>query len=1125
MRKQGLQLKFKLLLLAIIFLNVLGANAQTVFYSASTGDLASITTWGTNLDGSGTNPTSLTGTGQTFHVANNNPGALDSALTLGSNSVFVFDSSTTLSGSALTGLINVPAAVTLTVSSDPSNLALNTIDPTSTIVYTAAGTPFIPGGNYGNLTINSTGTLYLGNVTSVLGTLALTAGTLAVGNPQAVGLSLFIYDSLTRSAGVIDASLGKMVFNNNLTVPAGTFAANNIKNLTLASGTLTWNQAITNITGTLTLTAGVFNLGSNQLTLHTAPVRTSGVINASLGTMIIATSIVIPSGTFSGNNINNLTINLGTNWNLPTTNITGTLNLVAGTFTLGTNDTLALHNAFTRTSGSLSATNGTIILSNCTLPNGLISNTIKNVIIASGTATLGTNNNLTVKDTLWLATGTSLVIGSNTLTLSTAPVVAGTGSINATSGNVSFGGSSSYTLPSGLFSINKVKNLTINTANAVTMGSNLTITGSLSIINGSGMLAVGSNTLSLANLSNTSTGRISVLPTSTITTTGALTSSLSFQVGDTLGTLNIGGNATLGSSLTVTGSVNITGTGDLAVGNHTLSLAGLSNTSTGRISVLPTSTITTTGALTSSLSLKGNDTLGTLNIGGNATLGNSLNISPSGTVTVTAGTFTTSGELNLLSSTAGTARIAAGSGTIAGTVNIQCYVPGQRGYRLLGHPYSTDQDVATLGTYFDITGLTAGNIGGCAGTVPSIYSYTPGASPAYAGITATGTGTYPAAATGGTHANGILAFIRGQSGEGCAGGFYSPLPVTFLTAAAVNAGGVSETVPAGGWNLISNPLPSQILLDSVTGINGLDAIKLVDPSGQAGGVTSTNGTQYINGSISTVIPINGAFLAHNPTGTDVTLIFPESCKSASTPTANLFKKTSVYPELELSVYKGSNLWDNWDLVLKPGTSRLAGDNGDLEKISNAQFDIYSLSKDNQEMNVDARDADSIADGETITLGLRSVPQNTYTLTVSAYSLPPDKTVYLHDKYTNTYTLVSNGMSYPFTVDGNAASQGQGRLELVFNNISNNTGIGNIGNQTPSVVIVPNPATNNINVNYSNSYMGNKSISIVNVVGQVIRIISSTDQNITIPVSDLANGVYLLKTIVTGKTITQRFIKN
>jgi len=722
-----------------------------------------------------------------------------------------------------------------------------------------------------------------------------------------------------------------------------------------------------------------------------------------------------------------------------------------------------------------------------------------------------------------IAVGAGRVLTINTTTLPTLDTLAATATI-------AYG--TTITIPSTQTAF---PNLQVSAG--TTISANTIISGTL-MMNG-GKLNLNGNTLTINDISGASAASsITGSSTSGLVLNGALSGNLYFDqtsgVTSSLGslTMNSSSSATLGNSVNVYGTLTMNG-GKLNLNGNNLLINDISGSNATR---------SLTGSSSSGLIINGNlsnslyfnqasastATLGTLAVNGNATLGNNVNISAGatpGTVTVgTGATLTAGGNLTILSDVNGTARIGTVSGTISGNVNIQRYVPGQRGYRLIGHPYTTDQDIATLGAYFDITGLTAGNIGSCSSTVPSIYSYTPGSSPAYAGITATGSGTFPAAGSVSTHSNGILAFVRGTTGQGCNGAaVYTPSAVTVSTSSAVNVGGVTETIPAGGWNLISNPLPSQILLSSVTNIGSLDAIKVIDPAGQSSGVASTNGTQYLNGSISTVIPINGAFLAHNPTGSDVTLTFPESAKTGNTPANNVFKTTNVYPALELSVNNGNSFWDNWSMIMKPGTSEGAGDNGDLQKISNAQFDIYSLSKDNIHMNVDARDADSMADGDVVQLGIRSVPKNTYTLTVSQYSLPANKTVYLYDKYTSTYTLLGSGISYPFTVNADTGSQGQYRMELVFN--TGNTGVGNISNSVSGVVITPNPATSNIAVSFDNAYAGVKDINVVNVIGQVVKTVTTSAQSVVIPIADLPGGVYLIKTSANNKNVTRRFIKN
>ncbi len=480
-------------------------------------------------------------------------------------------------------------------------------------------------------------------------------------------------------------------------------------------------------------------------------------------------------------------------------------------------------------------------------------------------------------------------------------------------------------------------------------------------------------------------------------------------------------------------------------------------------------------------------------------------------------------KLTLKSDASGTARIApiTNSGSIIGNITIERYIPGQRGYRLLGQPYTTNIDLSQLSASFDITGITGGST--CVGTNPSVFSYTPGTSPSYTGIT-TGTGAFPSAYnTAGTFSNGILAFIRGAKGEDCnMRTIAPPSNVTAATTGTVNKGSITEVVPANGWNIIANPYPSQVLLTGVSNIGSIDAIVAVNPAGQFIN-THTNGTQYFTTSSSAILPINGAVLMHNNTGSAVTLTFHETDKVSTAPNVSVFKTTSIYPTLELSIYNGSSMWDNWRMILAPNTSNLAGDNGDLEKLSNAQFDIYSLSADNQHMNQDARDADSIADGAILPLGIRSEVAATYILNVSGYSLPANKTVYLHDKYTNTYTLLNNGTSYTFTVYANAASQGENRLELLFNNIS--TGVNNVVSTQSNIQVTPNPAANNITLSYPAIFAGDKEISIMNAIGQAVRTVMSSDRIVNMNISGLANGMYLIKTSANGNTATGRFIKN
>ncbi len=105
------------------------------------------------------------------------------------------------------------------------------------------------------------------------------------------------------------------------------------------------------------------------------------------------------------------------------------------------------------------------------------------VVIPPGTlyvpntpSTGNTCRNLTIKD------GASVVIDKK---LQIAGTIFNYGQLDATGGEVSFKGSAAQVISSSAFLTNKVKNLTIDNSNGVTLSSgNLTVTGTLTFVNG-----------------------------------------------------------------------------------------------------------------------------------------------------------------------------------------------------------------------------------------------------------------------------------------------------------------------------------------------------------------------------------------------------------------------------------------------------------------------------------------------------------------------------------------------------------------------------------------------------------------------------------------------------------------
>ncbi|MBL7895034.1 MAG: T9SS type A sorting domain-containing protein [Bacteroidia bacterium] len=75
----------------------------------------------------------------------------------------------------------------------------------------------------------------------------------------------------------------------------------------------------------------------------------------------------------------------------------------------------------------------------------------------------------------------------------------------------------------------------------------------------------------------------------------------------------------------------------------------------------------------------------------------------------------------------------------------------------------------------------------------------------------------------------------------------------------------------------------------------------------------------------------------------------------------------------------------------------------------------------------------------------------------------------------------------------------------------------------SLVIYPNPASNNINIQLSNSKSA--KVEIINQFGQVVKTVNIESNNDNINISELSSGVYFVKTLSENKTSVKKLIKD
>ncbi len=79
------------------------------------------------------------------------------------------------------------------------------------------------------------------------------------------------------------------------------------------------------------------------------------------------------------------------------------------------------------------------------------------------------------------------------------------------------------------------------------------------------------------------------------------------------------------------------------------------------------------------------------------------------------------------------------------------------------------------------------------------------------------------------------------------------------------------------------------------------------------------------------------------------------------------------------------------------------------------------------------------------------------------------------------------------------------------------------NNTNNFNVYPNPTTDVINVTFANAQ--NVTVSLVNSVGQTVRVFNNVNTNAVLSLEGLANGMYILNADINGQHVTKQIIKN
>ncbi|WP_414523968.1 beta strand repeat-containing protein, partial [Umezakia ovalisporum] len=473
-----------------------------------------------------------------------------------------------------------------------------------------------------------------GNLT-LTGTIAFTSGTHNIG-----ANTLIIQGNVTFGSGVLNSlSTSNITLSSSGTI-TGSINITAVNNLTMnrTSRTLTLGSDL-DVSGTLTLTNGTFDISNRTLTLN-------GIFNDAGGnfTANSSTNLTIGgSGAIDDFNdftaLNNLTMNrASTTANFPTTlTISGTLTLSNGTVEC---DDLTLNGPWTITSGSLliDASKSLTIGGSGALPSTWSNGSdIDNLTINRAGATLVTSNSLTVSGTYTVSAGTHSYVGTN-LSLNGPISFSGGAYDGGTTGSIVINGSGTIT---GSAQFRRIFNFSLMRPSAT-----ISLTG-LNIISG-GFSSSSGTTINMNNTTARFSGNITVSGTWNITSnTSLLVDGTGVITGFPNGFTTIDSLRFNRSTFTHTPSVDFTVNGAFELNAGTIDLT--------------TRALTLNGPITYSGGTLVTNSFSNISIGGSGTISgfpsfsniNTININRSGqtinlasNLNVDAGLTTTAGFIN-----------------------------------------------------------------------------------------------------------------------------------------------------------------------------------------------------------------------------------------------------------------------------------------------------------------------------------------------------------------------------------------------------------------------------------------------------------------------------------------------
>ena len=512
-------------------------------------------------------------------------------------------------------------------------------------------------------------------------------------------------------------------------------------------------------------------------------------------------------------------------------------------------------------------------------------------------------------------------------------------------------------------------------------------------------------------------------------------------------TINNGASVVVTDTLAITGTINNNGT--FKVSSGTLVLNGTSAQTIGSTTI-------------------NNDSIHNLVINNAAGVSLAAPLFLTGTLTPTAGTLSTGGNLTLVSTVAGTARIAQGSGNyITGNVNVQRFITAKSGRKYSYISSAVTQTIRNAWQqqiYITGTGTGGKTCGTTTGDGGSTDKYNSN------GFDVTNTNKpsmfiYNAAKINGSRyvsvpntdytnlvpGTGYIMNIRGNRNSSTydcnnqlnANAYGAPEAVTLNATGTVTTGSLSVSLydtAVSKFTLIGNPYPSQICFSTFQAGNSATIYNKMwtySPFGNGNYTTCMQGIAtncamgFDNTNCDYIASGQAFFVQATQAGSSGTVTFQENNKVGITmPNTQYFgNAVNRLIRVGLKTVDSSALLDEVVVRFNANGSKQYDANWDASSLSSASQTLTVL-KGNSKIAIATLPGNLAED--TASLGVSSTANGQFRLAFSEYQgIDAAQSITLVDKFLGTTQDVRAKQVYDFTVTADTASQGNNRFKLVF----------------------------------------------------------------------------------------------